>query len=225
MAETSAVPFSLIATRKGRWMGLFLLMIFCGALGLDQISKTEVQQKLLIDDFSKQDIRLFRGGRHTIGSIGEKFPKDGTTPFYFGLKFQYSRNPGAAFSMLADLEDKFRVPFFYGVTAVAVAMILYLLRSLPFSQHLTRIGLAFIGAGAVGNFLDRLHYGYVVDFISVDWNLFGWSHDFAIFNVADMCINVGIYLYIADFIISWRRSKKAPKAPDGDLHPVAESNK
>lgn len=189
----------------------FLVLIFLGSVGLDQASKTEVQEKLLISEFDKSDIRTFRGARHSIGSVGNKNPAPDETPFYVGLKFQYSRNPGAAFSMLAELDDSIRVPFFYAVTLIAVVMIAYLLKGLPYDQHFTRVGLIFIAGGAIGNFLDRVFYGYVVDFIDFDWNLFGWRHDFAIFNVADISINIGIYLYIIDFFITWRKTRKAEK--------------
>lgn len=192
-------------------MILSLFLVFAGALLMDQISKTQVQKTLLLSESPVGDIRVYRGTFVQIGSLGEKITPEGAIPAYFGLRFQYSRNPGAAFSMLADMEDKYRIPFFYTVTFVAVGMILYLLSTLTYQQHFTRVGLAFIGAGAIGNFLDRIFYGYVVDFIDVDWNLFGWYHDFAIFNVADMCINIGIYLYIIDIIRSWLKDRKSKK--------------
>lgn len=200
--------FSFFGTRRGRLMCLSLLLVFLGSVGLDQASKTEVQEKLLIEEFDKENIRTYRGGRHYIGAIGTKVVSENEVPFYIGLKFQYSRNPGAAFSMLATLDDSIRIPFFYGVTVVAIVMISFLLRDLPYNQHLTRVGLVFIASGAIGNFLDRIFYGYVVDFIDFDWNLFGWRHDFAIFNVADIAINIGIILYFIDFFITWSHERK-----------------
>lgn len=211
VTQNDLPPFPLLASPLGRKLSLALVLIFLGSVALDQVSKWEVQQKLLINEFDKENIRTFLGDRYVIGSIGNRLDKEGI-PFYIGLKFQYSRNPGAAFSMLANLPDKIRIPFFYGITVVAVIMIFVLLRGLPYQQHLTRIGLVFIASGAIGNFLDRLHYGYVVDFIDFDWNLFGWYHDFAIFNVADMAINVGIYLYIIEFFMIWRRERREKKA-------------
>ena len=210
--------FSFLNARRGRLMSFFLLLVFLGSVGLDQVSKTEVQEKLLNEEFDKEDISTFRGGRYFIGSVGERVTSEGDIPFYIGLKFQYSRNPGAAFSMLADLDDSIRIPFFYGVTVVAIVMITFLLKDLPYSQHLTRIGLIFIASGAIGNFLDRLFYGYVVDFIDFDWNLFGWRHDFAIFNVADVAINIGIICYFLDFLLGWKMEKAKAKseAPSAD---------
>ena len=210
------VKFSFLKHPKGRILTGSLIMLFLAFVGLDQVSKTEVQEKLLLEEFDKSNIRTFQGTRYRIGSIGQRFPAEDEIPFYFGLKFQYSRNPGAAFSMLASVDDSIRVPFFYGVTLVAVIMIAVLLRGLPFDQHMTRLGLVLICSGAIGNFLDRLHYGYVVDFIDVDWNLFGWYHDFAIFNVADVAINIGIILYLLDFIRLWRLSRQAEKSVAAD---------
>ena len=102
--------FSFKKLKHGKMMIGFLVLIFLGSVGLDQASKTEVQEKLLISEFDKSDIRTFRGARHSIGSVGNKNPAPDETPFYVGLKFQYSRNPGAAFSMLAELDDSIRVP-------------------------------------------------------------------------------------------------------------------
>ena len=197
--------FNMFGNKLGRVLSCYLLLVLFGSILLDQVSKWETQKKLLIHE-SKEDINNYRGTSFPIGTLGDRHT-DGV-PFYIGLKFQYARNTGAAFSMFSDWPDAVRVPFFYGVTIVAMVMIVFLLRGLPYNQHCTRVGLVFIAAGAIGNFLDRLQYGYVVDFIDVDWNFFGWRHDFAIFNVADISINIGIYLYIIDFFITYRREKR-----------------
>ena len=65
---------------------------------------------------------------------------------------------------------------------------------------MTRFGLIMILSGAIGNFIDRLRWGYVVDFIDVEWRVLGWQHDFAIFNVADVAINIGVICYILDIM-------------------------
>lgn len=204
--EPTGEPFQILKSRHGRILAAFLLMAFIGAIILDQTSKWEVQKKLLLHDFDNKDIRTFVGDHYNVGSLGDRQHKNGI-PFYVGLKFQYSRNPGAAFSMLANLPDAIRVPFFYSITVIALVAIFLIMRKLPYYQHLTRMGLVFIAAGAIGNFLDRLQYGYVVDFIDVDWHIFSWQHDFAIFNVADMAINLGIYFYIAEIYIDWRKGR------------------
>lgn len=184
----------------GRKIMLSLLLVFVGTVALDQITKRHVQSSLLVWE-DPTDPELFRGTKYPVGVIGNPDPKPGDTQLYMGLDFQYSRNRGAAFSMLADLPDKVRVPFFHGVTLLAVVMIGIYLRSTPRGHHFTRLGLIFILSGAIGNFLDRLRLGYVVDFIDVDWNFFGWKHDFAIFNIADVAINVGVICLLIEMLV------------------------
>lgn len=191
---------------RGRLITAVLALAFLAVVGLDQVSKTHAQNTLLIYE-DPQNIDIFQGGRVSIGSLGSDTVKPNETPLYVGLKLSYSRNRGAAFSMLADLDDQYRIPFFYAVTLIAVILISFYLRSTPLHHYFTRFGLVMILGGAIGNFIDRLHYGYVVDFVDVDWNLFGWKHDFAIFNIADIAINVGVIFLILDMII--HREKKS----------------
>ena len=99
--------------------------------------------------------------------------------------FQYTRNPGAAFSFLADQDPKWKRPFFILMTLVALATILYILVGLEKHQKLMPWGLGFIAAGAVGNFIDRLRFDYVIDFIF--WKYTN-EHPWPIFNIADSWI-------------------------------------
>ena len=81
------------------------------------------------------------------------------------FRISYVRNPGAAWGMLATMNEKYRVPFFITISIVAIlAIFLYYVWIHP-SQRLTTYALAFILSGAIGNFIDRIHYGYVVDFL------------------------------------------------------------
>jgi len=109
----------------------------------------------------------------------------------------YVRNKGAAFSMFADFPDFFRKPFFMVVTVVAVVGIGWFVRSTPREDKLSLISLAFILGGALGNAIDRLAYGSVVDFLDVYVNDWHWPA----FNVADAFITTGvILLLIAGFV-------------------------
>jgi signal peptidase II len=56
-------------------------------------------------------------------------------------------------------------------------------------------------SGAIGNFLDRVRFGYVIDWIDVRWNLLGWRYDFPNFNFADSCITVGVSFLLVDMLI------------------------
>lgn len=101
-------------------------------------------------------------------------------------------NTGAAFSFLSGASGWQR-EFFIGVTALALAMILWMMR-----RHREELlfcwGLACVAAGAVGNLIDRVSHGYVVDFL--DFHAGGWH--FWAFNLADSSITLGAGLLIVD---------------------------
>lgn len=204
----SGIKLDFFRTSQGRALSLCLAMMFVGSVGLDQVSKAQAHKTLLVWE-DGQDPELYRGSRAPVFVVGKKYPDPGVVPFYFQLQMQYSRNRGAAFSMLSNLPDNVRVPFFYGVTVIAVVLIGVYLRSTPFQQHLTRCGLILILSGAIGNFIDRVTRGYVVDFIDTEWNILGWRHDFAIFNVADVAINVGVICLVLEMITQWLKDRRA----------------
>lgn len=106
----------------------------------------------------------------------------------------YVRNPGAAFGFLAEAPALFRSLFFLGVTVVAVGLILYYLYKTPSRGLLLTTSLALILSGALGNMIDRLRFGEVIDFLDV---YIGASH-WPAFNVADSAISVGaVILFLA----------------------------
>lgn len=111
--------------------------------------------------------------------------------------FQYTRNPGAAFGILADSDESFRKPFFILISIAAVVMILVLLRGVLFSQQILLWGLGLIAAGAIGNFIDRIRFGYVIDFIV--WK-YTDAHRWPTFNVADALLCVGVGLMVIEII-------------------------
>ena len=103
--------------------------------------------------------------------------------------FTFVKNTGAAWSMLEG-----KMVFFYIITVVAmIAMVLYF-KTLKSHQFLSKIGIVLMLSGTLGNFIDRLFLQYVRDFI--DFYIFGY--DFPIFNVADICLCVGIGIIILD---------------------------
>jgi signal peptidase II len=196
-----------LGLRNSLLMAASLALVFIGVVGLDQVSKIHAHSSLLVWE-DPQDADLYRGGRSPVFAVGQKYAEPGAVPFFFQMQFQYSRNRGAAFSMLSDLPDKVRVPFFYAVTAIAVVLIGFYLRSTPAVHHLTRLGLVMILSGAIGNFLDRLTRGYVVDFIDTEWNILGWQHNFAIFNVADVAINIGVAMLLIEMLFQWIKERR-----------------
>ena len=116
-------------------------------------------------------------------------------------------NSGAAFSMLSTASGWQRW-FFTGIGIVATFFILWLLRSHP-TQKLFCFALARVLGGAVGNVIDRIAYGHVVDFLDFHWDwlspVFYQGH-FPAFNIADSAISVGAVCLILDELIRVRKS-------------------
>ena len=110
-------------------------------------------------------------------------------------------NSGAAFSFLAGAGGWQRW-FFVGLGAVAALFIVWMLRNHG-GQRMFSWALALILGGAVGNVIDRMLHGYVVDFIQVHYR----GTAFPSFNVADSAISIGAVLLILDEIIRVRRSR------------------
>ena len=110
-------------------------------------------------------------------------------------------NTGAAFSFLASASGWQRW-FFTGLGAVAAVLIVWMLRSHP-GQKLFGFALSLILGGAIGNVIDRLMYGHVVDFLDVHWA--GWH--FPAFNLADSAITVGAGCLLLDEFLRVRRAK------------------
>jgi signal peptidase II len=100
----------------------------------------------------------------------------------------YVRNTGAAFSVLAGKSAAFRVPFFTLASLVAGAAIIGFVRRTPASQRLVLVACGAVLGGALGNLIDRLTHGEVIDFVDLHWQGFHWPA----FNVADSCITVGV---------------------------------
>jgi len=107
----------------------------------------------------------------------------------------YLRNKGAAFSFLSNAS--WRLPFFITVSFVAALVILIAFRKLRDDQKLAQVSLAMIFSGAVGNLIDRLRLGEVIDFLDVHW----YRHHWPAFNVADSLICVGVMLLAIDMIL------------------------
>lgn len=118
----------------------------------------------------------------------------------------YIRNPGAAFGLLAGSSNAFRMVFF-GLTSIfALVLLGTILFRMPERDWLGRLSVAGILGGAVGNLIDRLKYGEVIDFLDVYVENYHWPA----FNVADSAITVGVIFLIIHFAFE----KKDPAAPE-----------
>ena len=121
------------------------------------------------------------------------------------LDFTLMFNRGAAFSFLDDASGWQKWLFVALALGVGAAIVVWLRRLRARSQGLLCCSLTLILGGAIGNVIDRLRLGHVVDFISAHW---GSEHYFPAFNVADSAITIGAILLLLD---AWRESRNAKK--------------
>lgn len=104
----------------------------------------------------------------------------------------YVRNTGAAFGILSGSHAAFRLPFLVMFSLLAIGFIVMMLRRLPDRETGLTTALAFILGGAVGNLIDRIAYGEVIDFLDFYWSRFHWPA----FNLADSFITVGVLITV-----------------------------
>jgi signal peptidase II len=117
----------------------------------------------------------------------------------------YVRNKGAAFSFLSNAS--WRLPFFITVSIIAAVVILIAFGKLRDDQKVAHTSLALIFSGAVGNLIDRIRLGEVIDFLDAHW----YRHHWPAFNVADSLICVGVFLLAVDMVLEEKRLKACPE--------------
>ena len=115
------------------------------------------------------------------------------------LRFSYATNSGAAFGILQD-----RTLFFTIIALVAIPVLIFFHNSLPRDSWLARSCIGLLMGGTVGNLVDRLHYGYVIDFIDAGAGNLRWPT----FNVADSAFVVGV-LILAAYLLFLSEPKRA----------------
>lgn len=137
-------------------------------------------------------------------SLGEIWsPWDALTPF---ARIVHWKNTGVAFGMLQGMNTVFII------LGLLVSLgIIYYYPSVARRDWLIRLALSMELGGAFGNLIDRFKYGYVVDFISVG--------NFPVFNVADSCITVGVFVLLLGVWIQEKREKKANLTIETDKTP------
>lgn len=121
------------------------------------------------------------------------------------LDLTLAHNTGAAFSFLHDAGGWQRW-FFAGIAGVVSVFIAIWIARLKANQYLLLAALALVLGGAVGNLIDRMHLGYVIDFVSVHWG----DHYFPAFNVADSAITVGAILMVLDMYLNPQHHNSSP---------------
>ena len=110
------------------------------------------------------------------------------------LDFTYVKNTGVAWSIFDD--NKYLVLILSGV--IIFGIIYYIYKEKP-SKFIAKLSYSFILGGAIGNFINRIFYGYVIDFIDIKI----FNYNYPVFNIADIFIVLGVMLLICD---TWRCS-------------------
>lgn len=138
--------------------------------------------------------------------IYSKFQWGESVSVFPGLfSITYVRNMGAAFGFLHNAPAWFRDPFFIIIPILALGIILLLFFSAPKDAFWAPLALSMVFGGAIGNLIDRLRFGYVVDFLDFYIKTSHWPA----FNVADSCIVVGVsILFIHSFFSGSSVAKK-----------------
>ncbi len=224
--------------RKKTKSFLRLMLLVLLSVCVDQATKQWAQQTLVVWQHDT-DIAQYHGKRdilYTLGQFSSSVVSTDPQPGYLSFGFCYVRNQGAAWGVLSDLDERIRVPFFYLVTLFAIFIILHYLQTTPIQQKTARLGFTLVLSGAIGNFIDRVRLGYVIDFLDVNWalplpwkvdiamdwftgklaflnlNLHSqvWAYDFPKFNWADSMITIGVTLLLIDMLILEGIRKKRP---------------
>jgi signal peptidase II len=142
--------------------------------------------------------------------------------------FIYTLNPGGAWSFLRGLPENLRRPFFLFVSAAAIVFIVSVYRRIHRDQWAMRWGLPLALGGAIGNLVDRIRYGSVIDFIDMYAIRNGREMHWPTYNVADVAIVAGVVLMALDTFLSRgsrARSTTPPKQnaePAGSTEPTNE---
>jgi signal peptidase II len=152
---------------------IYLLTTTAVLVAFDQLTKIYIQSKF----FLGESIAVIEG--------------------FFNLT--YVQNPGAAFGFLARSPEMFRENFFLLIPPIAMAIILYFLRSVKVTDRIQIVALSLVFGGALGNYIDRLRVRYVIDFLDFHLN---HKYSYPAFNIADSAIVCGIVIL---FLLSFRK--------------------
>ena len=162
---------------------ILLIIISCLFVALDQITKLYVHTQFQL---------------HESKPIIENF-----------FHITYVRNFGAAFGFLAQTPPVFREIFFLMMPPIACLIILYILKEVDDRDSKQILSLSSIFAGALGNYIDRLQFRYVIDFL--DFHYYG-KYSWPAFNIADMAIVIGVIVLMYSMLTEKKTVKKTSEA-------------
>jgi signal peptidase II len=149
------------------------------------------------------------------------------------LTLLLARNRGGAWGLLQTANEEVRKPFFLIISVAAIVFIVYLYRKIHPRQHALKWGLPLVLGGAIGNLVDRVRYGWVIDFIdyraewvrwlneqiSKLWPAHGVTDHWPTFNIADVAICIGVGLMAIDMFTSRKVGQPASDAPPAAVEP------
>ena len=113
------------------------------------------------------------------------------------FNFTLLHNEGAAFSFLSDAGGWQRW-FFTVISLVVSVLLVFWIKKLKPEEYIQAVTFSLILGGAVGNLIDRVRFGYVVDFIEIYWKSNGQHYSWPAFNIADSAITIGVIILIVD---------------------------
>lgn len=155
---------------------IILIVVFCGVFFFDQFTKAWVHRSL--HEYESREV----------------------IENYFHIT--YVKNTGAAFGLLAGSANPIRTAFFVIISGIAIGVILLMYRKLGDEDTLHALAFSLLLGGAVGNVVDRLWMGQVIDFLDFHWH----EHHWPAFNFADAAICGGIGLILLNMVMGARRA-------------------
>ena len=192
-----------------RSVGLRTWVFFAGVallfLGADQGTKAWVRHHLA----GSYQVFEYIHPRHC-ASLGESLrataPVACTNLLANYADLRYEENPYGGWGLLRGVSTRVRRPFFLLASVLAIGFVVYLFRGLGREQRLSRWALPLVLGGALGNLVDRVRTGNVVDFIHLHWR--DRLH-YPVFNVADIALTVGLALLLFEWVFGQRRGRPA----------------
>jgi signal peptidase II len=160
-----------------------MALVSLGIVVLDQITKTHIMRTM---------------------RLHESIP---IIPSFFSLT--YIRNPGAAFGILASSSNGFRLLFFGLTSLFALGLLGTIFFRLRQDDWIGQLSIAGILGGAIGNLLDRVRFGEVIDFLDFYVETYHWPA----FNVADAAISVGVCFLIVHFALEKKDTEPVAERP------------
>jgi signal peptidase II len=169
--------------RRAHFLRFLFASVSIGVLVLDQLSKEWITSRMTLHS---------------------------TVPIVPGLvHLTLVHNPGALFGLFKDIGDPYRAVMFLAVPVIAIALILFFQYRTSPADVMSQSGLALILGGAIGNLIDRLRFGWVVDFVDIFVGEYHWPA----FNVADSAICIGVSLLFIDLLRQSRRPRPIESPP------------